>query len=280
MEQPPDQNRGEHDRDHDDQHLRAEIIERLPETVEGYASERAVEVMAAMMTACMHANERGGLLEGDNARAIAHFLALGIDDGTALRRFADDEVVDLDDVQAELRALHDRHTLYPETREVTNWLAQFVFAQQVPELRPDRATTDPESWQHAISYKEDLGLTVAVHARGIDAPFEHTQLMDKAEALAMKHGVPGVAMLRLPTVDLARADLEDLFTEHYLGSFDDLDRLFGPVLPLLGPDDTHRPYSQLTPTEQRFLRARLGSECQAITHGGRIHLFRRFTDEP
>lgn len=279
MEQPPDNDRREPDRD-DDQHLRAEIIERLPETVEGHASERAVEVMAAMMTACMRANESGGLLEPDNARAIAHFLALGIDDGAALRTFADDRVVDLDEVQRELRALHDRHTLYPETREVTNWLAEYVFAQQVPELRPDRPTRDLESWQHAISYKEDLGLTVAVHAKGVDLPFENTRLMDTAEALAMKHGVPGVALLRLPAVDLAAANLDELFAEHYLGSFDDLDRLFGPVLELLGPDQAHRPFSQLTPTEQRYLRGRLGSECQAIAHGGRIQLFRRFTDEP
>lgn len=73
-----------------------------------------------MMGACVMAHTEGRPLSTKDALGVAHFLALGVDNSTALRDFADGRDVDLDEVRAECLERASRPNVYPETREILN----------------------------------------------------------------------------------------------------------------------------------------------------------------
>ncbi|WP_409048265.1 hypothetical protein AB2L57_05670 [Microbacterium sp. HA-8] len=261
----------------DDQHLRAEIIERLPGTGE-HASHRAIEVIGAMMGACVMAHTEGRPLSTEDARGVAHFLALGIDKGTALRDFADGREVDVDEVRSECLELASRPNVYPETREVLNWLDGHLLDAVVPQLRPE-LPADETQWRHLISYKEDLGLTVAIHGRGDEALFEDGTVLDRAERFALDHGIPGVAYLRLPTTDTSRPDVERGFASDYVGSYADLAELFDTTTRVFQLDDDNHTtpvsYRELSDDARRQLHEGAGEHWSAVAVAGQIHLFKK-----
>lgn len=261
----------------DDQRLRAEIIERLPGTGE-HASHRAIEVIGAMMGACVMAHTKGRPLSREEAQGVAHFLALGIDKGTALRNFADGREVDVDEVRSECLELASRPNVYPETREVINWLDGHLLDRAAPQLRP-ALPADETQWRHLISYKEDLGLTVAIHGRGDENLFEDGTVLDHAERFALDRGIPGVAYLRLPTTDTSRPDVERGFASDYVGSYADLAELFDTTTRVFQLDDDNHTtpvsYRDLSDTARAQLHDGAGTHWSAVAVAGQIHLFKK-----
>lgn len=260
-----------------DQQLRAEIIERLPDSGE-HPSGRAVEIIGAMMGACVNAHSEGRPLNVTVARDIAYFLALGVDHGTALSDFAAGRDEDLEAVRAEAHELAARPNVYPETREIINWLDGHLLDVAVPQLRPE-LPDDESKWQHLISYQEDIGLTVAIHGRGDDALFDDGAMLDHAERLALAHGIPGVAYLRLPTTDISRPDLESCFASDYVGSYADLTELFDTTTRVFQLDDDNRAtpvsYRELGATARSQLHDGAGKHWSAVAVAGQIHLFKK-----
>lgn len=263
----------------EERRLRAEIIERLPDTPE-QPSPYAVEVIGAMMSACLHAHSEGQPLPEEDARSIAHFLSLGVDDGTALRSFADGKPVEMRDVRAEYLELASRPNVYPETRAIIDWLGNYTLSASYPELEPAAPEGDRSDWQHPVTFKEDLGLTVAFHVRGTEWDVrEDEALMGRVERLALDHGTAGLAFLRLPTTDATRADLDAAFARSYVNSYDAIETFLAAHFRLFRIEDdqstTPVPFDELSADRQEELYAQAGQHVALVEVAGRVHVFKR-----
>lgn len=287
MERPINPNPPEHESHGDkspaDRRLRAEIIERLPETPDK-ASQRAIEVIGAMMSSCVRAHSAGRPLLEDDARGIAHFLALSVDQGRALQRFADGDVLPVSEVRAEYLEIARRPNVYPETRAVIDWLGNYLLSASYPEIEPARPDNSKD-WQHAITFKEDLALTLAFHLRGPEQdPREDETLMTRIERFALDHGAAGVAFLRLPTTDASRTDLDALFARAHINSYESVDALLATHFRLFRIEDdqplTPIPFTDLSAALREELYARAGQHLAVIEVAGQVHAFHRHVIEP
>lgn len=138
---------------------------------------------------------------------------------------------------------------------------------------------DDAEWRHLISYKEDLGLTVAIHGRGDEALFENGTVLAGAERFALDHGIPGVAYLRLPTTDASKPELERGFASDYVGSYGNLSELFDTTTRVFQLDDDNHAtpvsYRDLSDTARAQLHDDAGTHWSAVAVAGQIHLFRK-----
>lgn len=277
MERPSNHDRN---RSESGQQLRAEIIEKLPETPD-VPSRRGIEVIGAMMGACVKAHREHGQLTREDAQAIAHFLALAVDDGDTLRRFADGTEVEMNDLRAEYLELAQRPNLYPETRAIIDWLGNYVLTACYPELEPSRPNRQDGEWQHPIIFKEDFGLTVAFHARNSSSVVEDEALMSRIERFALDHGTAGLAFLRLPTTDAAAPDLDEQFARSYVKKFLTVDGLIShKIIDIMGGPEhaRHIHVERITGDVLEELIERAGRDFIAVELAGEIHTFTR--DKP
>ena len=268
----------------DERLIRAEVIERLTDSPEE-ATPRGIEVATAMINACVRAHTAGDVLPELEARALAHILSFAIDDGDALQRFANDQVVEMSDVRAEYTQLASRPSVYPETRAVIDWLGNYVLDASYPEFEPP-ANDQSSDWQHHIAFNGDLGLTLAFHLPGDEQdPREDAAFMERLERFALDHGTAGLAFLRLPTTDASRDALDARFTRSYVNSYESVDVLMAAhfrIFRLEDDDVTTTPValSELSAERMQDLYARAGDNLVLVEVAGQIHAFRRSAIDP
>jgi hypothetical protein len=261
--------------------LRREVIERLPDTPDGPPSQLAVEVVQAMFHSILIAHEAGTSLDPGDAEALADLLSSAQSrPDSALARWGRGEYPELEEVRSEVAELAQRPALYPETREATNWLANAALAQNYPQLVP-RRPEHIEGWQHTIAYQQDLGLTVAAHYDSEPDDQARAAAMDAAEQLALTHGTPALAFLRMPDVDALDPKLEQAFAARYGGSFADLRSFFDAAVNAHGHDEDGRfrplAFDQLTGTQQSEAVEAAGAVWALVHVAGELHAFLRQT---
>jgi hypothetical protein len=230
--------------------LRSELIEELPDSPPS-PSHIATQLRTAIQTAVLQAHLGGRPLEQDDAHIIAEFMSFAVDrPASHLAAFGHRNGLDYDGTREELLELAARPTLRLEMREVINWLSSYLLYQQAPELEPPG--NPPGAWRHEIAYKEELGLTAALHIRGNPTRAEASDVFETATRFVLEHGVPALAFLRLPGSDAAAPDLDEDFRARYIGSFPTLRSAFAALV-----------------------REGFGAVCAADV-GGEVHLFRRY----
>jgi len=258
--------------------LRAELIEQLPDSPE-QPSHIALQLRVAMQRAVLEAHEAGRPIEDEDAHVIAELLSFALDEhDSSLGIYGHRNGLDYDGARIELVELASRPNLRLEMKEVINWLATHLLYQRAPELQPEPSPGG--AWEHPIAYKEELGLTAALHIKGTPSRAEASKVFETVTRFVLERGVPALGYLRLPGVDASSPNLDADYRSRYIGSYRDLEAMFDTITEVRDVDQDGKvgapiPFREQAARDQARIAEGAGRLWCAVDVGGKIHVFHR-----
>ena len=158
------------------------------------------------------------------ARVIAAVLAdhAGLDDTSALRRYAASGIGRNAELRTEYLPIHENPDTPDPLRELVAWFASSTITAENPVARPTPRPRGARPSLSALLWHTTTGppgFELNVHVPADTPPTTVRTLWDALTPLIDTLGRPFIAFLTLPDVDATAANLQRCFDEFYIGSY-------------------------------------------------------------